>query len=334
VSQVQKCNTASVSFSACRCSLVVFSSKLGREEKKESGDRSVNGYLWLWLACLLLSACCCWRCYYADLWGELSTHLAQQATSFLLSKHTGEGDTAPAFSGRLFVFSSHGRWVFPHLLWSFPPFITLTNFPAPGCWACTPAPLRASLASPGLFIYSSGKDFPLSFFRAQGVPPSLPCVFIVLIAYYSVSLFSLGRGQSFQGAMLIWPRVVCGSTASSQAVWVRVTGGPGALLVSLFNVKWRFSAQAGGVEGSKFCLFSVALPARCISSVSPRFHCRRHTFCFLPLAAILESLHPQYSLSILCACCFNDNMSLGSSILVKSVWCPEGFLYLNGHNFL
>jgi hypothetical protein len=29
-------------------------------------------------------------------------------------------------------------------------------------------------------------------------------------------------------------------------------GGAGALLVSLFNVKWRCSAQAGGVEGSSF----------------------------------------------------------------------------------
>jgi hypothetical protein len=48
--------------------------------------------------------------------------------------------------------------------------------------------------------------------------------------------------------------------------------------------------QAGGVEGSKFCLFSVALPARCVSSISPRFHFRMHTFCFLPLATILESL--------------------------------------------
>jgi hypothetical protein len=27
-------------------------------------------------------------------------------------------------------------------------------------------------------------------------------------------------------------------------------------------------------------------------------------------------------------------MSWGSSILVKSVWCPRGFLYLNGQNFL
>jgi hypothetical protein len=77
---------------------------------------------------------------------------------------------------------------------------------------------------------------------------------------------------------------------SSQAVWVQVTGGPGVLLVSPFNMKWRFSVLAGGVEGSKFFLFLVVLPARCVSSISPRFHYRRHTFCFLPLAAILEFL--------------------------------------------
>jgi hypothetical protein len=43
------------------------------------------------------------------------------------------------------------------------------------------------------------------------------------------------------------------------------------------------------VEGSKFCLFSVIMPAKCVSSISPRFHYRRLAFCFLPLAAILES---------------------------------------------
>jgi hypothetical protein len=44
------------------------------------------------------------------------------------------------------------------------------------------------------------------------------------------------------------------------------------------------------VEGSKLCLFSVIMPAKCVSSISPRFHYRRVAFCFLPLAAILESL--------------------------------------------
>jgi hypothetical protein len=57
-------------------------------------------------------------------------------------------------------------------------------------------------------------------------------------------------------------------------------------------VKWRFSAPAGDVEESKLCLFSVIMPAKCVSSFSPRFHYRRVAFCFLPLAAILESLEP------------------------------------------
>jgi hypothetical protein len=64
----------------------------------------------------------------------------------------------------------------------------------------------------------------------------------------------------------------------------------GALLLSPFNVKWRCFAWAEGLEESKFCLFSVVFPVRCISSISPRFYFRRHALCFLPLAAILESL--------------------------------------------
>jgi hypothetical protein len=75
------CNTVSVSFLACRYSLVVVSSKGERKKKKESGDCSVNGYLGLWLACC---ACCCQTAIaegfiYADLRSEVNTHLAQQA---------------------------------------------------------------------------------------------------------------------------------------------------------------------------------------------------------------------------------------------------------------
>jgi hypothetical protein len=42
---------------------------------------------------------------------------------------------------------------------------------------------------------------------------TVPSVLLLLIIQGFFSLFSLGRGQSVQGAMLIWPRVVCGSTA-------------------------------------------------------------------------------------------------------------------------
>jgi hypothetical protein len=97
--------------------------------------------------------------------------------------------------------------------------------------------------------------------------------------------------------MLLWPRLVCGSTAVPQSSPGQSLPKPsgrrglealGALLVSPFNVKWRFSAPAGGVEGSKLCLFSVIMPAKCVSSVSPRFYYRRLAFCFFPLATILE----------------------------------------------
>jgi hypothetical protein len=43
------------------------------------------------------------------------------------------------------------------------------------------------------------------------------------------------------------------------------------------------------VEESKLCLFSVIMLAKCVSSISPRFHYRKLAFCFLPLATILES---------------------------------------------
>jgi hypothetical protein len=86
---------------------------------------------------------------YADLRSELNTHLAPQAlftqsspglyataTSFSLSKHTGEGDIAPAFSGLPVNLQLMWEVVFPRLLWSFPPTATFISFPAPDCWAC------------------------------------------------------------------------------------------------------------------------------------------------------------------------------------------------------
>jgi hypothetical protein len=42
----------------------------------------------------------------------------------------------------------------------------------------------------------------------------------------------------------------------------------------------------------------------------------------------------QYFFSVPYAYCFDDNMPWVGSVLVKSVWCPGGFLYLNGQNFL
>jgi hypothetical protein len=54
----------------------------------------------------------------------------------------------------------------------------------------------------GLFIYSSGKDSLNPIFSSQCASHSFLRVLFVLIAYYSLSLFSWGGGQSVQGAML------------------------------------------------------------------------------------------------------------------------------------
>jgi hypothetical protein len=199
----------------------------------------------------------------------------------------GEGTLHPLSQACVFIYSSRVKWVFPPVLWSFPPSATCTSFPTPAaagglftaqvgggssplsCGVFLPLPLSQAFSllvaghapplppsplrpGPGLFIYSSGKASLPPLFGAQCAPPSFPRVFI-LIACYSVSLFSLGGGWSVQGAMLFWPRVVCGSTAYCLAHFVcifpsRLGAGvsrPGAILVSLFNVKWRFSAQAG-----------------------------------------------------------------------------------------
>jgi hypothetical protein len=80
---------------------------------------------------------------------------------------------------------------------------------------CVHPCFRQSLSCPpGLFIYSPRKDSIPPIFNAQGAPPSFQHVFI---AYYSVSLFSPGGGQSVQGAMLLRPRLVCGSTSVPQS---------------------------------------------------------------------------------------------------------------------
>jgi hypothetical protein len=157
---------------------------------------------------------------YADLWGKLNTHLAPQAlfTQSSVLEPLLQAFPFPSTLGNctrfsqtcVFIYSSRGKWVFPPLLWSFPPSATFASFPAPGCWACAAAPTLSDQA--WLVYLQFHEGFPLPpHFGAQGDPPFLLCVFIVLIAYYSVSPFSLCGGQSIQGAMLIWPTVVCGS---------------------------------------------------------------------------------------------------------------------------
>jgi hypothetical protein len=227
----------------------------------------VNGYLRLWLAGPLLSACCCWRRYLCRSLGELNTHLALQALfiqsspvcklllqAFPFPSTLGEV-TLHLLSQACCLFTVHWEVVFLHFLWSFPPTATFTSLPAPGFWACAAAPAFSGLVclftahvGSGSSPLSCGVFLPLPLLQAfplldagcvllllpslarlvylqfcEGfLSPALQCsghptlfatcLFFVVIAYYSVFLFSLGGGRSVQGAMLIWPRLVCGST--------------------------------------------------------------------------------------------------------------------------
>jgi hypothetical protein len=158
---------------------------------------------------------------YADLWGELSTHLAPAgfvysefscawtiATSFPLSKHTGGGDTAPTFSG---------QHVYLQFMWEvgLPP--SPVEFSSHHCfyklshsWLLGVCRCSCLLGPVCLFTVPWGiAPPPASVLRT---PCPLCYVSVLLLFIIQVFFFFLGGGQSVQGAMLIWPRVVCGST--------------------------------------------------------------------------------------------------------------------------
>jgi hypothetical protein len=194
-----KCNTVSVSFSTCRCNSVVLSSKVGRQKKKESGDSSEN----VICSCVLPAHCCqpavAGGVIYADLRGELSTHLALQALftqcfpvrePLLQAFHfpsTGKGDTAPALSGLRVYLQFMWEVGLPPLLCSFPPTATFTSFPAPGCWARAPAPTRGSLARPAcLFTFPGRVPFPQSSALSVPHPHSRVSLLLILLMFQSL----------------------------------------------------------------------------------------------------------------------------------------------------
>jgi hypothetical protein len=52
----------------------------------------------------------------------------------------GEVTLHPCSQACMFIYSSCGKWVFPPLLWSFPPTATFTSFPTPDYWVCAATP--------------------------------------------------------------------------------------------------------------------------------------------------------------------------------------------------
>jgi hypothetical protein len=210
---------------------------------------------------------------YADLRGELRTHLALQALftqrspvhdpllqAFPFPSTLGKVTLHLLSQASVFVYSSSGKWVFPPLLCSFPPSAALTSFPAPGCWAHAPAPAGASLACPAcLFTVPERIPFPQSLALSAPHPLSRMSLFSYCLLL-SFSFFPKWRsvcpgGCAALAQSCLWEYRGTSKltlSTSSYVIWVRATGSLGALLVSPYNVKWRFSELAGGVEGSKF----------------------------------------------------------------------------------
>jgi hypothetical protein len=113
------------------------------------------------------------------------------ATSFPLSKHTGGGDTAPLSQAGMFIYSSCRKWVFPRLLWSFPPSATFTSFPAPGCWACAGAP-----ASPAGLLWGIS---PLPLWCSGHPALFAMCLFCCYCLLFSFFSFFPGWGSVCPG---------------------------------------------------------------------------------------------------------------------------------------
>jgi hypothetical protein len=175
----------------------------------------VNG-----ICCCVLPACCCQSAVaegviHVDLCSELSTHLALQALftqsfpvclCYKLSPFQALGKVTlhPLSQACVFIYSSRGKWFFSSLLWNFPPSATLTRFPTPGCWACAPAPSRASPALLACLFTVPGR-LPFHQSSVLSVPHPLSHVSLLFLLFISQFLFfpqvevSLFRGLCCSG---------------------------------------------------------------------------------------------------------------------------------------
>jgi hypothetical protein len=87
----------------------------------------------------------------------------------------------------MFIYSSHGKWVLPPLLWSFPPTATFTSFPTADCWACATIPVFSS--------WLVVRDFPSSPLRGSGRPTLFAtCLFCCYCLLFSFFFFFPGWG--------------------------------------------------------------------------------------------------------------------------------------------
>jgi hypothetical protein len=264
-----KCNTVSVSFSACRCNSVVLLSKVGRQRKKKSLE-TVLRMVSATVACLPaavsllllevlfmqisgVSLALTWPCRLCLFRVLLCGSLCYKLSPF---QALGKVTLCLCSQACVFIYSSCGRWVFPPLLCSSPSTTTFTSFPAPDYWAVLlflPATMFVySSCGKGSSLLSCGVFLPLPLSQAfpllvAGRTPLLPpealqparlvylqsqegfpspnlwcsvhptlfpaCLICSYCLLLSFSFFPWLEVSLSRGAMLLWPRLVCGSTA-------------------------------------------------------------------------------------------------------------------------
>jgi hypothetical protein len=122
--------------------------------------------------------------------------LLLEAFSFLST--LGEVTLCPLSQAGVFIYSLHGKWAFPPLLWSFPPTASFTSFPAPGCWACATAP-----AFSGWLVYLElHKGFPSPRLQLSGWPALFATCLFCYCLLFSFSFFP-GWGSVCPGAYAV-----------------------------------------------------------------------------------------------------------------------------------
>jgi hypothetical protein len=117
--------------------------------------------------------------------------------------------------------------------------------------------------------------FPLPPSLVHSKHPTLSAACVLLSSLFIIQLFLWGGSQSVQGALLVYPRGGCGSTACclfsyplvciSQAGLELVSGGTGVLLFSQCNVAWKSFVWAGDSSCQSF----VILHGFFLPSVAP-----------------------------------------------------------------
>jgi hypothetical protein len=184
---------------------------VGREKKK-----SLETVLWMSIWGCGSPACCCQPVVaggfiYADLRLCLLSSPGRELLlqAFPFPSTLGEETLHQLSQVCVSIYSSHGKWAFSPLL-CFPSTATFTSFPAPGCWAGATAP-----AFSGRLVYLQlHEGFPSPSLRCSRHPALFAmCLFCCYCLLFGFFFFFPWVGWSVQGAMLICPRVVCGSTA-------------------------------------------------------------------------------------------------------------------------